>query len=69
MRDILIYNGKTMDLTNWLLQIKKVSVLTNSQEYELATAKSTGTPYKMLKKMGNDLSWQAIKQKLEEVHS
>ena len=32
-----------MDLADWLLQIKKVAVLTNSQEYKLATAKSTST--------------------------
>ena len=54
-----------MDLANWLLQIEKVAVLTNSQEYKSATAKSTSPPYKMLKRMGNDLSWQEIKLKLE----
>ena len=36
---------KNMDLANWLLQIEKVAVLTNSQEYQLARAKSTSTPY------------------------
>ena len=38
-----------MDSADWLLQIEKVAVLTNSQEYELATVQSTSTPYKMLK--------------------
>ena len=28
-------------------------------------AKSTSTPYKMLKRIGNNLSWQEIKWKLE----
>ena len=65
MRDILIYDGKNMDLADWLLQIEKLAVLTNNQEYELATAKSMSTPYQMLKRMGNDLSWQDIRQKLE----
>ena len=49
MRDIPIYDSKNMDLADWLLQIEKVAPLTHSQEYELATAKSTRTPYKMLK--------------------
>ena len=46
MRDIPIYNAKNMDLTDWLLQIEKVALLTHSQEYELATAKSTSSPIK-----------------------
>ena len=49
------------DLADWLLLIKKVPLLTNSQDNELATAKSTNTPYKMLKRMGNDLNWQDSK--------
>ena len=57
-----------MDLAYWLLWIK-IALLTNSQEYELAMVKSTSTPYKMLKRMGNDLSWPGIKWKLEEVYS
>ena len=44
-----------MDLADWLLQIEKVASLTHSQEYELATAKSTCTPYKMLKTLGNNI--------------
>ena len=56
MSGITIYDGKNMDLADWLLQVKTAAVLTNSQEYELATAKSTSTPYKMLKGMVNDLS-------------
>ena len=38
-----------MDLADWLLQINKVASLTHSQEYELAIANSTSTPYTMLK--------------------
>ena len=56
MRDITIYDGENMDLADRLLQIENVAVLSNTQEYELATAKSTSTKYKMLKGMGNDLS-------------
>ena len=40
----------------------------NSQEYELATAKSNSTPYIILKGIGNDLSWQEIKKK-QKVYS
>ena len=32
-------------------------------------AKSTGTPYKMLKQMGGARSWPEIRKKLEEVYS
>ena len=46
MRDIPIYDGKNMDLADWLFQIEKVVSLTHSQEYQLATAKSTSTPKK-----------------------
>ena len=58
-----------MDLADWLLQIEKVAVLKNNQKYELAMAKLTSTAYKMLKRIGNDLSWQDIKRKLEEMYS
>ena len=50
-----------MDVADWLLQIEKEAALQKSQEYKLAMAKSTGTSYKMLKRMGKDLSWQEIK--------
>ena len=33
MRDILIYDGKNMDLADWLLQIKKVALLTHSMNW------------------------------------
>ena len=56
MRDIGIYNGKYIELTDWLLQVEKVATLTNSQYHELVTAKSTSTLHKMLKRMGNDPS-------------
>ena len=40
-----------MYLTDLLKQIEKAVLLTSSQEYELATVKSTGSLYKMLKWM------------------
>ena len=51
MRDIPIYDGKNMDLADWLLQIKKVASLTHSQEYKLATAKSTSTSLQNFEKV------------------
>ena len=54
MRNILIYDGKNIDLADWELLIEKAASLTYSNEYELATIKSTSTPYKMLKRLGND---------------
>ena len=61
MRNIKTYDGKNIELADWLLQIEKLAALTNSQEYELAMARSTSTPYKMLKRIGNDLYWQEMK--------
>ena len=46
---------KNIDLTDWLLQIEKVALLTQNQEHELATAKSTSYSYKILKMLGNIL--------------
>ena len=43
-----------MELVHWLLQIQKVALLTHTQEYKIATAKLTSTPYKMLKGIGNN---------------
>ena len=60
MRAIPIYESKYMDLADSLLLIEMVALLTHSQEYELVTAKSTSTPTKMLKRLGNDLDWHEI---------
>ena len=60
---------KNVRLADCLLQIEKVVLLTNSQEYDLATAKLTSTSYEMLKRMGKDRNWQDIKKKMEEVYS
>ena len=69
MKDIPIDDSKNMDSADWLLQIKMIASGTHSQEYDLATAKSTSTPYKMLKRLDNDLDWYEMRGKLEEVYS
>ena len=61
MRDIPIHNGTNMKLADWLLQTEKVALPTDSQVYELVTAKSTSTPYKMLKRIGRQ-NWQEIEK-------
>ena len=69
MRHIPRYDGKTW---NWQIgynRLINVALLSNSQEYELATAKLTGTPYNLLKRIGKDTSCQEVKRKLEEVYS
>ena len=67
--DVPINDVKNVDIGDWSLQTEKVALLTNSKEYELATAKSTSTPYKMLKRMDGARSWPVIKKTLEEVYS
>ena len=54
-----------MDLAGWLLQTEMVASFTHSLNYELTTAKSTSTQYKMLKRLGNDLDWLEIKENLK----
>ena len=44
----------------------KGGILTKSKQYELATAKSTSTPYKMLKGMGGARSLPEIKKKVRK---
>ena len=58
-----------MELAGWLLQIENIASLTHSQEYELATATSTSTLYKMLNRLSNNIDWQDIRRELEEVYS
>ena len=58
-----IYDGKNMDLVDWLLQTENVVLLTNSKEFELAIVKPTSTPYKILKRMGEVRSWHEIRNK------
>ena len=43
---------------------EKMALLTNSKEYELAMAKSTSTPYKMLKRTGRTRGWHEIRKRL-----
>ena len=62
MRDIPKHKGKNTELADWLQQIEKVALLTHCQEYDLATGKLTCAPYKMLKRIGNNASWQDIKK-------
>ena len=69
MKDNPIYDGTNMELADWQLQIEKLASLPHSQAYKLATTKSTITPNKILKRLGNNLDCHDIKRKLEEVHS
>ena len=39
MRDITICDEKNRNIADWLLQIDKVAMLINTQEYELAIAR------------------------------
>ena len=46
MPDVPTYKSKNMDIADWLIQIEKESLLHNSKEYELATAKYRSTDIK-----------------------
>ena len=62
IRDIPIYDRMNMGLADWLLHIEKVAILTNSQEYELAAAKSTSTLTKYWKEWGMTLVGKTLNE-------
>ena len=51
LKDIPIYEGKNMELADWLLQTRKMASLTHSQEYKLVMAKLTSIPLQNVEKM------------------
>ena len=69
LADVEVYDGKTVKLEDWLLQVEKASKLTKIEPYEIAFAKSHGSPHKIIKTMGPGKSWSAIKTWLKESYS
>ena len=69
LADVEVYDGKTVKLEDWLLQVEKASELTKIEPYEIAFAKSHGSPHKIIKTMGPGKSWNAVKTRLEESYS
>ena len=69
LADVEVYDGKTVKLEDWLLQVEKASELTKIEPYEIAFAKSHRSPHKIIKTMGPGKSWSAIKTQLEESYS
>ena len=69
LADIEVYDGKTVKLEDWLLQVEKASELTKIEPYEIAFAKSHGSPHKIIKTMGPGKSWNVAKTRLEESYS
>ena len=67
--DVEVYDGKTVKLEDWLLQVEKASELTKIEPYEIAFAKSYGSPHKIIKTMGPGKSWNVVKTRLEESYS
>ena len=61
LADIEVYNGKTVKLEDWLLQVEKASELTKIEPYEIVFAKSHSSPHKIIKTMGPGKSWNAVK--------
>ena len=69
LADVEVYDGKTAKLEDWLLQVEKASELTKIEPYEIAFAKSHGSPHKIIKTMGPGKSWNMVKTRLEESYS
>ena len=66
LADVEVCDGITVKLEDWLLQVEKASELTKIEPYEIAFAKSHGSPHKIIKTMGPGKSWSAVKTRLEE---
>ena len=66
LADVEVYDGKTAKLEDWLLQVEKASELTKIKPYEIAFAKSHGSPHKIIKTMGPGKLWNMVKTRLEE---
>ena len=64
-----MFNGKNIDFDGWIAQIEEVSKLPGKQEYVLALAKSSGTPYKMISQTPSNTAWSELKRKLQEIYS
>ena len=69
LADVEVYDGKTVKLEDWLLQVEKASELTKIKRYEIAFAKSHGSPHKIIKTMGPGKLWNTVKTRLEESYS
>ena len=69
LADVEVYDGKTVKLEDWLLQVEKASELTKIEPYEIAFAKSHSSPHKIIKTMGPGKLWNAVKTRLEESYS
>ena len=69
LADIEVYDGRTVRLEDWLLLVEKASELTKIEPYEIAFAKSHGSPHKIIKNMGSGKSWSAVKARLEQSYS
>ena len=68
--DIPMFNGKkTIDFHEWIVQIEKVSNLSGKPQYNLALAKSSGIPYKMISQTPSNTAWSKLKNRLQEVYS
>ena len=65
LMDVEVYDGRTARLEDWLLQVEKASELRKIEPYEIAFAKSHGSPHKIIKNMGPGKSWSTIKARLE----
>ena len=69
LADVEVYDSRTTRLEDWLLQVEKVSELTKIEPYEIAFAKSHGSPHKIIKNMSPSKYWSAVKARLEESYS
>ena len=69
LADVEVYDGKTVKLEDWLLQVETASELTKIEPYKIVFAKSHSSPHKIIKTMGPGKSWNAVKTRLEESYS
>ena len=69
LTDVMVYDGKNIQLEHWLLQIEKAQQFTNLRHYDNALCKSIDTPYIQLPRVDRSKLWESIKKMLQETHA
>ena len=69
--DVPVFDGLkgSIDFENWLLELDKAVEVMGMNISELAFLKSSGTPHKMIKRLGREKTWEFIKEKLQITYS
>lgn len=69
LADVPMFSGEPAQLNDWLLKVEKVAKLTGRSERTIASAKSDGTVFRVLRDAEPHISWERCKNLLRECFS